>query len=629
MLLAKSSAVFFGLAVTSVLANPTVTLSKTKVTYRGTTVGSVEHFQNIRFAHDTSGQRRFAPPEPYTPAEGTEVDATAPGAACPQSKAAIPPFFVETPNISEDCLTLRISRPAGTTAKDKLPVVVHLHGGGVVKGSAYDPHFDPDNLLALSVEIDKPIIHVALNYRLTIFGFARLPILKDQKSMNVGMRDQRVGYRWIKDNIAAFGGDPTRITSFGLSAGATFISLHLISYGGKKGVPFTQGWAMSGPPGTGFNMTSDVTELHTRAVGRQLGCPSNQDSELLQCLRQVPFEKLTETAMGYSVNNHPPAGLFTFIPSVDGDIIPDRQSVLYRSGKFVKGIPMVYGWAQDDGAGSTGPASLYQTEESIKKPVKDVAHTITEEDFEKLFSLYPVSDFEPDLAFYEARRQESDPVVPVHYFRAARILRDLMFTCSSIDFGYELSRQSRAINPQFPGTHLYTLNQSMLTPLFAGAGMPYIGATHGSDTNYLYKLFPEGPIAEADEKLSRAMGTSFINFAYRGSPEHKHKKKKKKNDAGLGDWPEAFATQGPGALNLMVIGGPHGTGSAHLTSHKHKTKGKKGDGREEAQVPILGEDMVVGEMANKIDRERKRELEREKLFERCAYINSLSEKLGN
>jgi hypothetical protein len=84
---------------------------------------------------------------------------------------------------------LRVARPAGTALGDRLPVVVHLHGGGVVKGSAYDPHFDPEKLITLSKELYKPIIYVALNYRITIFGFARLPILKEQKS-NVGMRDQ-------------------------------------------------------------------------------------------------------------------------------------------------------------------------------------------------------------------------------------------------------------------------------------------------------------------------------------------------------------------------------------------------------------------------------------------------------
>ncbi|KAK4201298.1 putative lipase precursor [Triangularia verruculosa] len=608
------------LTVASAFAEPTVTIAKTKVTYRGTTAGSIEHFQNIKYAHDTSGHRRFAPPEAFVPPEGSKINASAPGPACPQNKIGIPPFFAVTPSMSEDCLSLRISRPAGTTEGDRLPVVVHLHGGGVVKGSAYDPHYDPANLLTLSVSLRKPVIYVALNYRITIFGFARLSILKDQKSMNVGMRDQLVGFQWIKDNIAAFGGDPDKITSFGLSAGGTFTSLLLTSYGGERGVPFNQAWCMSGPPGTGLNMTSDITELHTREVAKNLGCTSADDSEVLQCLREVPFEQLTEKAVEYSATNHPPLGLFTFIPSVDGDLIPDRQTTLYKAGKFVKGIPLVYGWTLDDGAMSTAPAPTYQSEKDIKETIKGVAHALTNEDYEKIFSLYPESDFEEEVANYEASKAESDPAVGVHYFRVARILRDLQFTCSSIDFGNDMLKESKRLDPEYPGVHLYTLNQTMLSTIFAGAGMPYVGASHGSDLNYLFNLFPEGEITEEDQKLSKAFIGSFINFAYTGKPSLDDQEKFGET---LGRWPEAFSVYGSESISLLVVGGPWGTGNTRLTAHNDK----KGEGLK--QMPINGDSIQVGEMKVRSCKERRRQLKRERLLERCQYINSLSEKLGN
>lgn len=146
------------MSATTVIADPIVTLDQIKVSYRGVARDAVEDFHNVKFAHDTSGKRRFAPPEPYTPPEGTEIDATSHGPACPQFQAAVPPLFSETPDISEDCLHLRITRPAGTTADDGLPVVVHLVGGGVVRGSTYDPYFDPANLISHSVSLGKPII---------------------------------------------------------------------------------------------------------------------------------------------------------------------------------------------------------------------------------------------------------------------------------------------------------------------------------------------------------------------------------------------------------------------------------------------------------------------------------------
>jgi carboxylesterase type B len=90
------------------------------------------------------------------------------------------------------------------------------------------------------------------------------------------------------------------------------------------------------PPGTALNMTSDVTEIHTKAVAAIAGC-SSDESEMLQCLRELPMEQLINTAMDYSRANHPPAGLFTFIPSVDDDFLPEQQSKLVEQGKFVKG----------------------------------------------------------------------------------------------------------------------------------------------------------------------------------------------------------------------------------------------------------------------------------------------------
>lgn len=316
---------------------PVVQLQKGYITYQGTSRGSVEHFHNLKYAHDTSGSRRFAPPEPYVPPEGSHLDATSPGPACPQPKAAAPPVFAETPDVSEDCLNLRIARPLGTAAGDKLPVVVHIYTGGLVRGNAEDPHWEPDNLVTLSKQINQPIIYVALNFRLSIFGYARLPILKERNSLNVGMRDQRVGLQWVKDNIEAFGGDPDRVTAFGLSAGGTMTTLQLTAYGGKRGAPFDQVWTMSGPPGTALNITSDATEVHTRAVAERLDCSLGDDDKVLECLRGIPTSELTEVSTEYAVSNHPPMGLFTFIPSVDDDILPDRQSVMYRAGDFVKG----------------------------------------------------------------------------------------------------------------------------------------------------------------------------------------------------------------------------------------------------------------------------------------------------
>ncbi|KAI0477365.1 alpha/beta-hydrolase [Xylariaceae sp. FL0804] len=601
------------------VAEPIAVLQDSNVTYHGSVTDTTEHFMNIKFAHDTSGKRRFAPPEPYAPPKGSKIIATRPGPACPQSKAALPPFFDESQEISEDCLSLRISRPSGTTEDDRLPVVVWVHGGGVVKGSAYDLHFDPSKLLARSIELEKPVIYVALNYRITIFGFPQLPILRDQKSMNLGLRDQWAGLQWVSDHIAAFGGNSNRITVFGLSAGGSLPSLLLLAHGGEKGVPFSRLWAMSGPPGTVLNVTSDAIEVHTRAVADRLGCDMASDEEILECLRSIPMEALTEGAMEYSRNNHPPHGIHTFIPSVDGEFMPDRHSVLYKSGRFAKGIPIVYGWAHDDGSASATPASNYQTDEDMKDAFKPFAHALTDQDYRELFSLYPAAAFELEHKAYESHKTESDPVAPINFFRVSRMLRDILFSCSSIGFGYEMSRQSKELNEAFPGVRLYDLNQSVLSPMMASAGLPYLGVCHGSDTHYIFNgVFPEGNMSESDMRLSGLMTEYFINFAYTGNPAPAE-------DEHLADWPEAFPEPGhpdtplPSSINLQLIGGTLGTGSSTLRTRDESAG---------IMQNVIGLGVEYAAMGSPVSQERQRAMEREKLLERCSYIDTLSEKLG-
>lgn len=345
------------------------------------------------------------------------------------------------------------------------------------------------------------------------------------------------------------------------------------------------------------------------------------------------MKKLLEVAVEYSQQNHPPLGLFTFIPSVDSDFLPERQSKLYRAEKFGKGIPVVLGWTQDDGATNAGPAPAFQTEEDMKSPIKKFAHALTDEDCEHLFSLYPATDFETDVRNYEARKSESDPVAPVHYFRIARIMRGLLFTCSSIDFGFHISWQSKMEYPDFAGVRLYDLNQSMLTPMFHDAGMLWLGAIHGSDLDYLFNnVFPKSGMSEDDLRLSENLQASFINLACTGDPNQGIV-------VGEGSpWPEAFTEAAEGILrysetteapniHFQLIGGPLGTGSCQLGTRMHDTTNLK-DQQDALQGPLV-DSIQYGEMASGVSHERQKEFEHEKLIQRCAFINSLSEKLGH
>jgi carboxylesterase type B len=122
-------------------------------------------------------------------------------------------FGASATNFSEDCLTLNIARPTGAK---HLPVAVWLYGGAFASGSS--SQYNLSNFVNASTSINKPLIVVSLNYRLSYFGFLAGKDLQAEGNTNLGLYDQRLALHWIKENIAAFGGDPNKITLFGESA---------------------------------------------------------------------------------------------------------------------------------------------------------------------------------------------------------------------------------------------------------------------------------------------------------------------------------------------------------------------------------------------------------------------------
>lgn len=138
------------------------------VSYHGLSRNNVDLFLNIPYGLDTSGEHRFKPARPAVPAHGTTVQATSYGPACPQPLgSSSPPLALgNIINVSEDCLNVNVARPAGTTAQDRLPVMVFIHGGSFWAGSNAEPTTRPDGLILESVANGIPVMHVAMNYRL-------------------------------------------------------------------------------------------------------------------------------------------------------------------------------------------------------------------------------------------------------------------------------------------------------------------------------------------------------------------------------------------------------------------------------------------------------------------------------
>lgn len=268
------------------------------------------------------------------------------------------------------------------------------------------------------------------------------------------------------------------------------------------------------------------------------------------------------------------------------------------------------------------PTQLVQTEEDMIAPIKAFASSLNPKQISELFSHYDAADFRYELENYEARKDASEPTVSIHFFRVSRILRDMLFTRSSIHFGHAMAKHSHALDSNFPGVHLYALNQSMLTPLWKGAGMPHISVSHGSDHNYIFGgHFLGGEVSPADQELSEIFVKSFVNFAYTGDLSVA-------GSGGFDDWPAVGSEEGsiPEEIPLQVIGGRLGSGSCQVRAEEHGHKMSM-SGEDTAQQ-VMREHVEYAGMKSKAEALRLQQLEREKLIKRCAFVNTLAETLG-
>ncbi|KPM41497.1 hypothetical protein AK830_g5082 [Neonectria ditissima] len=244
--------------------------------------------------------------------------------------------------VSEDCLTINVVRPAGISSKAKLPVALWIHGGGFTNGGGSDPRYNLSFIVEQSVKMGTPMVAASINYRLQNWGFLYSEDLAAEGSTNLGFRDQRLAMHWVKENIAAFGGDPAHITLWGESAGARSVGAQLVAYGGRDDDLFHAAILQSGSPlpGTFKPQTAKSWKPYYDALLVATNCSSAAHS--VACLRRVPTDKLSAvfnssfaTAPGYG-------------QVVDGDFLVAPGDALLRQAKFVK-VPLLTGTNFDEG----------------------------------------------------------------------------------------------------------------------------------------------------------------------------------------------------------------------------------------------------------------------------------------
>nr|ATJ44551.1 acetate esterase 7 [Helicoverpa assulta] len=238
--------------------------------------GTFCSFKGIPYAQPPIGDLRFKAPQPNKPWQGLRK-AKEFGPVCYQCNSS----FTNLSNMSEDCLYLNVYTP--DVKSKNLPVMVWIHGGGFIWGSGNDDWYGPEFL------IRHGIVLVTFNYRLEALGFLCL----DTKEVpgNAGMKDQVAALRWVKNNIASFGGNPDDVTIFGESAGAGSVAYHLISPM-SKGL-FKRAIIQSGSATCFWSLAFEPREK-ALLLAKQLGLESEDDKELYEFFKQQPLEKLVD-----------------------------------------------------------------------------------------------------------------------------------------------------------------------------------------------------------------------------------------------------------------------------------------------------------------------------------------------
>ena len=485
----RSSALALALLISASLhaqiANPHVRIAQGEL--EGQPTGMVPFvFKGIPYAAPPVGDLRWRDPKP--PAAWTGVrDATKFGAACMQPESQQSPRS----EMSEDCLFVNVWTPSLKPAQPA-PVMVWIHGGSFVSGAGSLPGYDGSRLAMRNVVV------VTINYRMGVFGYMAHPDLTAESphhtSGNYALLDQMAALRWVRDNVAPFGGDPRNITVFGESAGASSIAYMIAS-------PLAAGLfdkAIIESPGLLFapepELRSDYRGItNMEAVGLAVG-PHIAD------LRALSADALMEQSYAASKKLFGPGGTgrtrlraatplddpngvhLAWTPFADGYIIPDQLAKLYVDNRFTR-IPVLIGTNTNEG-------NLFLTH----------YHATNADSFNAWVDQAYAPCGKAVLAQYAPPPQATPDQL---HAAADRLLTDSLFL-------YGAFSVARA-------THGYLYRFTRVSPRAQRLGL---GAYHSSEIPYVlgHTLNAPDDYAEADRKLSDQIMTMWVHFARTGDP---------------------------------------------------------------------------------------------------------------
>lgn len=450
--------------------------------------GRMNVWRGIPYASAPVGDLRFKAPQPPERRRGL-YDATEFGDACPQSPTEV--FAIQNTNpgtgVSEDCLNLSIFAPARGGQR---PVMVWIHGGGLTTGAGNQSGDDPERL------VQEGVVVVTINYRLGILGFLAHPALSatsitgEPGSGDYGLLDQLRALEWLKENIAAFGGDPANVTLFGQSAGA-FSIRGLMAATGSESL-FDKVILQSGPI---------VQPQEPLAVAEARGaealaalCPAEASEQAAECLRSLSATEILQAQIGTDFDAR-----ITRRPGVLDQDIPVALAVGSFTGNAVLDGTTLDEWrlfvvAEELVTGRPPLDSLITTEEGYRNELKRRYGFVTDANIDAVAAAYPLDAFDTvDIA-------------------VAAVGTDAIFVCPNLV-------NVRAVARHVP-TFAYEFADRAAPPLIPSGGALPLGAAHASDIQYI--LDPAAEVAadfSADSAaLAQAMVRHWATFAKQGDP---------------------------------------------------------------------------------------------------------------
>ena len=437
---------------------------------RGAVATDHRRFEGIPYAAAPVGPLRWRPPAPAEPWPGVR-EATKPGRWCVQEVGAGAPVEELT---SEDCLTLNVWTPTAA-APEPRPVLVWIHGGGFVKGSGdiYDARW---------LAARGNIVVVTVNYRLGALGFLAHPQLGEPG--NYGLADQQAALRWVRDNIAGFGGDPAKVTIAGESAGAMSVCDHLAAPG-SAGL-FRAAIIQSGPCQAQPDLAA-ATRI-SREYAASLGCSSGAD--VLACLRALPAADLAKPLWYKRFGTDHLSG-----PVTGTSTLPTDPMQLFADGKAAP-VPVLIGINRDE-------FTLFVALRYLR-----VGREITAEEYPGVLAdTFGEPDSAAVLRHYPPERHSGS--VSLAYAAAAT---DDVFACVADRMAAGLSKSAPAVygyefdDPRAPAPQMF---QQLPFP---------IGASHSLELRYLFDIGGAPPLDSAQRRLSEQMIDYWSQFVIAGAP---------------------------------------------------------------------------------------------------------------